>query len=93
MKVPKTLKDLCTPALVYFVISIITILIALFNRVKLVAIGAKLLFALFWTFVLNYLCRKGYKSVSWLLVLLPYIVMIIGGILVLSNYSVIEGYF
>ena len=49
MKLPKAFKDLCTPAMVYFVISVLTILIALFNRVKLAAIGAKLLFALVWT--------------------------------------------
>ena len=93
MKLPKAFKDLCTPAMVYFVISVLTILIALFNRVKLVAIGAKLLFALVWTLFLNYLCKQGYKSFSWLLVLLPYVMMILMGIVVLSNYSIIEGYF
>jgi len=32
-------------------------------------------FILLWTWVLSYLCRKGYTSLSWFLVLLPWILM------------------
>lgn len=30
---------------------------------------------LLWTWVLSYLCRKGYTSLSWFLVLLPWVLM------------------
>ena len=30
-----------------------------------------------WTYLLNMLCKKGMKKVSWLLLLLPYILMFI----------------
>ena len=32
-------------------------------------------FIILWTWVLSYLCRKGYTSLSWFLVLLPWILM------------------
>jgi hypothetical protein len=35
----------------------------------------KALCILFWTWVLNIICRAGYKWVSWLLVLLPFILI------------------
>lgn len=37
----------------------------------------KMLYVLFWTWVLNLLCKNGYESISWFLVLLPYVVMFI----------------
>ena len=33
----------------------------------------KFLYIGFWTFVLNAICRSGYKQVAWFLVLLPFI--------------------
>lgn len=33
------------------------------------------LFIVLWTWVLSYLCRKGYTSLSWFLVLLPWVLM------------------
>lgn len=38
-------------------------------------ITIKALCILFWTWVLNIICRAGYKWVSWLLVLLPFILI------------------
>ena len=39
------------------------------------AVVFKLVFAFIWTFILEWLCKKGYKSISWFLVLLPYIII------------------
>jgi hypothetical protein len=48
----------------------------------------KILYALFWTWVLNKLCKKGYTNVSWFLVLLPYLGMfILAGMLFLALQS------
>jgi hypothetical protein len=76
MKLTKTFKELCTPAALYFVISVIAIIVALFNGMKLMAVGIKAIFVIIYTFFLNFLCKKGFKSVSWFLVLLPYILML-----------------
>ena len=32
---------------------------------------AKAIYILVWTWILQFLCKKGYKTVSWFLVLLP----------------------
>lgn len=37
----------------------------------------KILYIFVWTYLLNMLCKKGMKKVSWLLLLLPYILMFI----------------
>ena len=52
----------------------------------------KALYILFWTFVLNAICKAGYKEVSWFMVLLPIILLfIIIGMVVLNSGSVYEG--
>jgi hypothetical protein len=85
-------KDLCPPALLYLVISGITLLMVAFQNLgnsNLLTIGnynskvqntaliltIKALCILFWTWVLNIICKSGYKWVSWLLVLLPFILI------------------
>jgi cytochrome bd-type quinol oxidase subunit 2 len=35
--------------------------------------AAKLAFILFWTWVLNLMCRDGHSNVAWLLVLTPFV--------------------
>jgi hypothetical protein len=37
----------------------------------------KFLYIGFWTFVLNAICRSGYKQVAWFLVLLPFIMFFV----------------
>lgn len=37
----------------------------------------KIVYILFWTWVLNLICNAGYKNVSWFLVLLPFILMFV----------------
>lgn len=64
---------LCTPAKIYFAIAVIASVIALFSGVRVMAVVFKLLFAFIWTFLLGWLCQKGFRALSWFLVLLPYI--------------------
>jgi ABC-type uncharacterized transport system permease subunit len=73
----KDFAKLCTPAKIYFAIAVIASIVALFNRVSILAIFFKLVFAFIWTFILGCLCKKGFTAVSWFLVLLPYIVMVL----------------
>ena len=49
----------------------------------------KAIYMLFWTFVLNAICKAGYKEVSWFMVLLPIILLfIIIGMVILNSGSV-----
>ncbi len=73
----KDFAKLCTPAKIYFAIAVIASIFALFNGISLLAVFFKLVFAFIWTFILGFLCKKGFTAISWFLVLLPYIVMVL----------------
>ena len=47
----------------------------------------KAIYILFWTFILNSLCKAGYKEVSWFLVLLPILLLFIILGLIIITYS------
>lgn len=36
----------------------------------------KVIYVLFWTWILNLICGQGYSMLSWLLVLLPFILLL-----------------
>lgn len=73
----KDFSKLCTPARIYFAIAVIAAVIGLFNGLTIMMAFWKLLFAFIWTHVLGWLCDKGYTSISWFLVLLPYIIIVL----------------
>lgn len=97
------LKNLCTPAYVYLVISVIALIVMAMQNLGgngLYCIGSyscnvssvsmifvlKFLYIVFWTWVLNILCRGGAPGLAWFFVLLPYILMfILIGILFLNK--------
>ena len=70
-------KELCTPAKLYFFLAVLACVIALFNRVAFSTVLVKLVFAFIWTYILSWLCKKGWKSLAWFLVLLPYILILL----------------
>jgi ABC-type multidrug transport system fused ATPase/permease subunit len=71
----KTFRKLCTPAKIYFGIAVIASIFALFRGFTLSVVYMKIFFAFIWTYILSWLCNKGYSYISWFLVLLPYIVI------------------
>jgi len=76
----KAFSKLCTPAKIYFGIAIFTSIFALFRGISFGAVLMKLVFAFFWTYILGWLCSKGYSSISWFLVMLPYVVLILAAL-------------
>ncbi len=74
----KEFSKLCTPAKIYFAIAVIATIFALFNGVSIMYAVWKIIFAFIWTYILGWLCKKGYTSISWFLVLLPYIIIFLG---------------
>jgi hypothetical protein len=94
MSFPKSFKELCSPAALYFIISIISLVIVLFQNLgnsnsytvgsfscrvpnTMMVFIIKLIYILFWTWVLNLICKDGHTGISWLLVLLPWIFLFI----------------
>ena len=81
MSVVKNIKSLCTPAFIYFTLSILLIFITLVNSLRtkrlknmlLIMIVLKLIYVVFWSWVLNLICKSGHPNISWLLVLFPFI--------------------
>jgi len=75
-KLNMSFPRLCTPALLYFIIAVISMLFSLMsmtamaNIIHLVFVGA-------WTWFLNFLCLKGYKTISWILVVAPFVIMVV----------------
>ena len=84
----KEFDKLCTPAKLYFVIAVISIIFTLFNRFNVVAVVINLLFALVWTLILSCLCDKGFSYLAWFLVLFPYFLILLA---FLGLYRHIEG--
>ena len=97
-------RTLCTPAKIYFVLSVISILALLMQNLadsgrycvgnysakiphhNMLFFVVKALYVLVWTYLLQLLCKHGYKNVSWFLVLLPFIgfFVLIGAFLLMN---------
>jgi len=73
----KSFSKLCAPAKLYFAIAIIAIIVGLFKQVQIGILVVKLIFAFIWTWILSFMCKKGFTPLSWFLVLFPYVVMIL----------------
>jgi hypothetical protein len=88
------LKNLCTPAYVYLVLSVIALVIMFLQNIgseNIYCLGVydcsvssvslifiiKILYILFWTWILNLICREGYPIISWFLVLFPFLLFFI----------------
>ena len=59
------LKKLCTPAKIYLVIAVIASITMLFRGMTIISVLINLFFAGIWTFVLGWLCKKGFVLLSW----------------------------
>ena len=66
---------LCNPAMLYLVLSVIVILMGFSAQLNIGVFIVKLIWMIVWVYILNFLCSKGYTSVSWVLVLLPFILI------------------
>ena len=81
------MQGLCAPALLYLIFAIISVVIMLFHKFEILSIIVKVLFITIWTWFLNFLCSKGHTTISWILVLLPFILMVL---MILFAYEMIK---
>jgi fatty acid desaturase len=94
MAFPRKLKELCTPAFLYFILSVFGILVSVFQNLgnknmytlgnfstpvpnTLLIFIVKIIYVLFWTWILNLMCKDGHREVAWFLVLLPFVLFFI----------------
>jgi len=63
----------CTPAQLYLVLGAIGLIMGFLKNYGVWTLLTQALILVLWAWVLNWLCSKGFKSISWILVLLPYI--------------------
>ena len=94
MAFPRKLKELCTPAFLYFILSIFGILVSVFQNLgnkhmytlgnfstpvpnTLLIFIVKIVYVLFWTWILNLMCKDGHREIAWFLVLLPFVLFFI----------------
>ena len=96
------LSKLCKPALLYLVISSFAIIIVLFQNIgsKQFCVGSlscdvpsitmifiiKIMYVLFWTWILNLICKSGHTRIAWFLVLLPFIAFFLMILLMMSLF-------
>jgi hypothetical protein len=109
MAFPKSLKELCTPAFVYFFLSMIGIVASVIQNLgnkdiykmgmfsarvpsTLLVFAVKIVYILFWTWILNLICKDGHKGIAWFLVLIPFILLFVIMGLVMVNPNVLEGF-
>ena len=86
----KAIRALCSPAYIYLIISIIAIIVAMFQNAgrtrtytfcgyTMNVDNTGIIFLIqgiivvFWTIVLDSLCKNGFTQLSWLLLALPFI--------------------
>ena len=86
----KEFAKLCTPAKIYFAIAVLSSLLALIYNTPILAVFIKLIFSFIWAFILNWLCDKGFTVVSWVLVLLPYVLILLSVIGIASATTVAQ---
>jgi len=87
------IRNLCSPAQFYLFISIVAILIMWvqnYYNVDVYCLGnytcsantslifvIKVLYVLFWTWILNLVCDSGATYLAWFLVLFPYLLLFV----------------
>lgn len=108
---PIKIKELCTPASVYFYVSVITLTFSMlhnftqFNN-KVYKCGSysflvpsvimiflfKFVYLVFWTYLLNLMCKDKNKTLAWVLVLFPFILFfVLLGVVLMTSQRIVQG--
>ena len=90
--IQKRYDSLCLPSKIYTTLAFVGLLFSLLMMFKLSAftlmsflgVFLRIVFYLFWTWVLDSLCKKGYTTASWILLALPYILVILYSFILVS---------
>lgn len=97
------IKSLCTPAYIYFVLAVISTIIYIYTMLSsadnkddvmrhhytLMGLVCKVAWHVLFLLFLDYLCRKGHRTVAWGILFLPFILMFLIMILLMYLFSFI----
>lgn len=79
MNISATFKSLCLPSKAYLVLAFIGIIVSvLFPTISNFSLLFQLIhivYIIFWTWILDLICKAGYKIISWILVLAPFVLV------------------
>lgn len=78
MDFEKFFQKLCVPSKIYLAITIIVCIVAIFNLVPFLVVFVKFAFGFIWAWILNWLCKNKLEWLSWLILLFPLIVFVLG---------------
>lgn len=73
---------LCAPASIYLVLSMVVLVLGIFSGISALTLIFKSALIVVWTFLLNWLCSRGFAILAWLILLLPVLL-----ILLLASWS------
>lgn len=92
--------NLCNPSQYYFIFSIVGLLLTItFNIIVGIKCGkisnmflfmTQLFYILFWSWIINKLCVNGYRTLSWILFLLPIVTSTVFASILVSTIVVGE---
>ena len=63
----------CTPSQIYLIIAGLGLITAFLRDFRIMTLIVNALFVILWAWILNFLCKKGFTAISWILVLLPFV--------------------
>ena len=69
--------SICVPAMLYLILAVIGLITMAMKSCGALCLLFKVLFIGIWTWFLNFLCKSGYTTISWVLVILPFIMFIL----------------
>ncbi len=67
----------CTPAILYLIVAALSLLRSIQVGFSLFSIIAQIIWAIAFTAFLNFLCNRGYSTLSWIIAFLPIIGLLI----------------
>ena len=99
-----SLYKLCTPSMLYFIISLFGLIIIGLNNINSpdkLCIGSykcnignntiifilNAIYILFWTFILDLLCKNGWTGLSWFIFLLPFMLIFLFYSIIFFKFS------
>ena len=65
----------CTPAQVYLVLAVIGLVSGFLKNFRVLTLIFNTIFVFLFAWILNFLCSKGLTAISWVLVLLPFVLL------------------
>ena len=81
----------CTPAQLYLVLAVLGLIMTFVQNFRLLTLIVNGFFVVIWAWILNWLCRKGFTAISWILVLLPFIMFAAAFFLAIEAADIKDG--